>query len=269
MDEAHHVSAVSFERVLREVKARYVLGLTATPYRRDGHHPILHMQCGPVRANPRGVGAGEDVPRVLVRRDTGVLLPDLAADAPITQVYAALADHAGRTALIVADVVAAAREGRAPIVLTERLAHVRAIRDAVEAVGVGVVELRGGLGKKAKAAADAALAAPADVGRPTVVVATGRFVGEGFDHDRLDTLFLALPVSWKGIVEQYVGRLHRPRPGKREVRVVDYVDGSVPRAGAMWERRKKKYRAMGYVEAEAASGQGALGFEGCGAGGGT
>ncbi|MGE3755935.1 MAG: DEAD/DEAH box helicase family protein [Planctomycetota bacterium] len=254
VDECHHVSAVSFEQVLAEVKARFVTGLTATLRRRDGHDPIVTMQCGPVRfrVDARDAAATTTFARWLHVRETAFRL-DGAAQAPgIQQIYGLLAADDARNDLILADVRRSVEEGRAPLVLTERREHLDLLAERLRPHVPHLVLLHGGLGARARRAEVARLVAlPA--GEAHVVLSTGRYAGEGFDDPRLDTLHLALPVSWRGTLVQYAGRLHRRHADKTEVRIYDYADRSVPVLARMFERRARGYRAMGYREPEVAA----------------
>ncbi len=246
VDECHHVPAVSFERVMCEVKARFVTGLTATPQRRDGHHPILEMQIGPIRhiVDSRNLAA-RSFSRELLVRETGFRLPPNPTSPTIQDVYRCLAGDDGRNSLIVDDIIAAVATGRSPLVLTERREHLEFLTLELSKAVKNVIVLQGGMTEKARRAVFERLeATPRDEER--VIVATGRFAGEGFDDPRLDTLFLALPVSWKGTLIQYAGRLHRHLPEKTEVRIYDYVDAGVPLLEAMFRKRLRGYRAMGY-----------------------
>jgi superfamily II DNA or RNA helicase len=246
VDECHHVPAVSFERVMREVKARFVTGLTATPQRRDGHHPILEMEIGPIRhiVDSRN-HAARSFSRELVVRETGFGLPPSPTSPTIQDVYRWLAADSRRNSLIVDDIIAAIEAGRSPIVLTERRDHLEFIAQELSKAAKNVIVLQGGMTEKTRREVSERLEAiPRDEER--VIVATGRFAGEGFDDPRLDTLFLALPVSWKGTLIQYAGRLHRHLPEKTEVRIYDYVDAGVPMLEAMFRKRLRGYRAMGY-----------------------
>ena len=252
VDECHHLPAVQFERVLREVKARYVVGLTATPQRRDGHHPITEMQLGPVRfrVDAKTQAGARPFEHRLVVRETTFRAPGPGENPSIQDLYAALARDDARNALILNDVVRALEEGRSPILLTERKDHLEYFASRLERVAGHLVVLQGGMGAKADREVRARLAAiPPDQER--LVLATGRYVGEGFDDARLDTLFLALPVAWKGTIVQYAGRLHRLHPGKREVRIFDYVDREVPMLLRMFDKRLRGYRAIGYARGEA------------------
>ncbi len=246
VDECHHVSAYSFEAILRSARARYVLGLTATPIRKDGHHPIITMQCGPVRykTSAKKQAAARPFEHLVRKRVTGFGVTALAADG-IQEVYRLLAEDEARNAQIIEDVTAVVAEGRSPIVLTERTAHRDALAQELSKRVSHVFALSSGAGVRKRAELSERMAAVPE-GEPRVLVATGRLVGEGFDDARLDTLFLAMPISWRGTLQQYAGRLHRLHDEKREVIVYDYVDEMHPVLARMWEKRLRGYRAMGY-----------------------
>ncbi|MCP3997072.1 MAG: DEAD/DEAH box helicase family protein [bacterium] len=248
VDECHHVPAVSFERIMRKVKARYVTGLTATPRRRDGHHPILHLQLGPVRfsINPKSQAAAQPFEHKLIVRSTEFRLAGDAADAGIQEVYRQIAIDERRNRLILDDVIQALDEKRSPILLTERRDHLDYLAKHLHGPARNLIVLHGGMKAKDRRAAIRQLTSIPE-NEERLVLATGRFIGEGFDDARLDTLFLAMPVSWRGTLVQYAGRLHRKHHGKTEVRMMDYVDRDVPMLARMFERRMRGYRAMGYV----------------------
>jgi len=251
VDECHHLPAFSFERVLTEAKARYVVGLTATLRRRDGHHPITTMQLGPVRfkISAKEQAARRPFEHKLIVRETQFELPDSQRDLRPAQIYDLLVNDDRRNGGILDDVIASIREGRSPIVLTERREHATLLAGQLERHASNLVVLMGGKGVRQRRAVAAKLAALApDEAR--VIVATGKFVGEGFDDARLDTLFLTMPISWDGLLVQYVGRLHRLHSAKKEVRVFDYVDGAVPVLRRMFDKRLKGYRATGYEKGE-------------------
>jgi superfamily II DNA or RNA helicase len=243
---------VSFERVLAEVKARYVVGLTATPQRRDGHHPILNMQLGPVRfaVDAKSQAARRPFDHKLVVRETGFSSTGLPDGAGIQELYAALAADQRRNDLIFDDVVRALEERRSPILLTERRDHLEHFAEKLQSFTRHLVVLHGGMKPKERREVVEQLASIPN-GEERLLIATGRYIGEGFDDARLDTLFLALPVSWKGTLIQYTGRLHRLHPGKTEVRIYDYVDHAVPMLMKMFEKRLRGYRAIGYARDEA------------------
>lgn len=247
VDECHHVSANSFERVLSEVKARFVTGLTATPHRRDGHDPIIEMQLGPVRyqVSAREAAQARGFEHRLVIRDTA-FASSWTAGTPIQDLYAELAADQRRNDLILDDLLMAVSEGRSPLLLTERRGHLEFFERKLGPAVRHLVVLHGGMGAKARRAALERLAAIPE-NEERVVIATGRYIGEGFDDPRLDTLLLALPVAWRGTVAQYAGRLHRKHAGKSEVRIHDYRDGNVAVLDRMLEKRIRAYRAAGYV----------------------
>ena len=248
VDECHHVPAVSFERVLSEVRARFVTGLTATPRRRDGLQPILHMQLGPARfiADSRSKNAQRPFVQSLIVRETEFAIKQQAERATIQELYSMLAADPARNSLICKDVIQALKDGRSPIVLTERREHLERLAEELRAYALDLVVLHGTMKTPTRREALAHFATVPD-GKPRLLLATGRYIGEGFDDARLDSLFLAMPVSWKGTLIQYSGRLHRLYAGKTEVRIYDYVDRRVPMLLRMFEKRLRGYRAMGYV----------------------
>ena len=246
VDECHHVGAVSFDTLLRQTQARYVLGLTATPVRRDGQQPIIFMQCGPIRYTAaKPTGSPHDLQ--VVRCD-GLSRVDLPADAAIQSVFRYLANDQERTRAIATEVLSAYEQGRKVLVLTERTEHLEAIRTFLGDLSpplASLFVLHGRMSKAQRAALVAMLdALPADA--PRILLSTGKLVGEGFDHPPLDTLALAMPVSWMGTLQQYAGRLHREHVGKSAVKILDFVDTGHPALLRMWDKRQRGYRAMGY-----------------------
>lgn len=249
VDECHHVSAVSFEHVLKRVNAKYVLGLTATLVRKDGKHPIVLMQCGPVRfkTDARMQAKTRPFQQVVIPRHTDFKLPDSDEEIQIQPLYALLSQDEARNDMIFDDVLQALEKGRSPILLTDRIAHLEYFENRLKGFAKNIIVLRGGMGKNQREATQARiLSIPADAER--LILATGRFVGEGFDDARLDTLFLAMPISWKGTVQQYAGRLHRLYEPKQEVQIYDYVDRHVSVFARMYQKRLKGYQTMGYKE---------------------
>jgi len=247
VDECHHVGAVSFDAILKRCKAKYVLGLTATPIRRDGQQPIIFMQCGPIRHTAaRPVDAPHNL-EVLPRSCFARI--DLPPESGIQEVFRHLANDRSRTAAIAAEVRKAFVQGRKVLVLTERTEHLDAIQAALGAESPPLFVLHGRMSRKQRATLIAELdALPPDA--PRILLATGKLVGEGFDHPPLDTLVLAMPISWKGTLQQYAGRLHREHAGKTDVRIIDFVDTGHPALVRMWDKRQRGYRAMGYRIAE-------------------
>jgi superfamily II DNA or RNA helicase len=250
VDECHHLSAASFELVVRRAKARYILGLSATVARKDGHHPIIFMQCGPVRhrVDARAQAAGRGIVHRAKTRSTQFQLPPPLADLDrpaMPAIYAAIAQDESRNNLIFDDVLKALEVKRSPIVLTERRDHLEYLQGRFSRFVRNLVVHRGGMSAAERKVSDAALQVADHQER--LILATGRYIGEGFDDPRLDTLFLTMPISWKGTLAQYVGRLHRQHAGKTEVLVVDYVDDLVPILARMAAKRRSGYRALGYL----------------------
>lgn len=243
VDECHHVGAQSFDAILKRTKARFVLGLTATPIRRDGQQPIIFMQCGPIRhsaAKPSGAPHDLEVEPYPCHSRI-----DLPTDAGIQDVFRHLANDQARTGVIGAEVRDAVARGRRVLVLTERTEHLDAIRTELCGLQPAPFVLHGRMSRKQRATLVADLSAlPPEA--PRVLLATGKLVGEGFDHPPLDTLVLAMPVSWKGTLQQYAGRLHREHASKSDVRIIDFVDTGHPALLRMWEKRQRGYKAMGY-----------------------
>lgn len=169
----------------------------------------------------------------------------MAPDARIQDVFRFIAEDVTRTEAIADEVERAFSQGRKVLVLTERTEHVEAIRQALEAKALPVVSLHGRMSRKQRSGLIAQLEAmPPDA--PRVLLATGKLVGEGFDHPPLDTLILAMPISWKGNLQQYAGRLHREHATKTDVRIIDFIDTGHPALLRMWDKRQRGYRAMGY-----------------------
>ncbi len=251
IDECHHLSAHSFGLVARRSKARFVLGLSATVMRKDGHHPIIFMQCGPIRHRVDAKQQADSRPfnHHVIVRPTGLRAPSEANSDRRLEYQNLCAEIVGsdsRNAMIRDDVVAALRECRSPLVLSERTEHVATLAELIRPHTPHLIVLQGGMGRKPLRDAMAQLTDVPE-NEPRVVIATGKFIGEGFDDPRLDTLFLTMPVSWRGIIAQYAGRLHRLHDGKREVRIHDYADLDIPMLSRMFDKRCAGYEAVGYT----------------------
>ena len=254
IDECHHVAAVSFEAALKLCPATYVLGLTATPYRKDGHQAIIHMQCGPVRSEMKTVDGIPLRKRVVVRKSSFFSGESKSEQTPIHEVWEKLVSDPDRLQLIATDILRLLKEGRFPIVLSERKNHLESLGNAIqrlsESDAIRPYVFIGGMGKKAHQAALEKIADDRTHGLQPFILATGAFVGEGFDLPFLDTLILAMPISFKGKLVQYSGRLHRPSPGKSEVQIWDYFDSDNPLTISMFKKRMKTYKLLDYkVEA--------------------
>ncbi len=249
VDECHHVAAFSFETILKNASARYVYGLTATPARKDGHHPIIFMQCGPVRFRDDARKQAEKRPfdHFVIPRFTPFRPPldSEEKELSIQALYAEVAVNELRNQIIIDDVVKSHEKGRNCLVLTERTAHVDYLAGKLREKIPDALSLVGSMGAKETGEVLNRIAAtPAD--RQLTLIATGRYIGEGFDEPRLDTLFLTMPISWKGTLQQYAGRLHRLFEHKNEVQIYDYVDIHVRMLEKMYQRRLNGYAAIGY-----------------------
>lgn len=246
VDECHHVPAVNFEKILSYANAATVYGLSATPLRQDGHHPIIFMQCGPVRyrVDAKEQAEKRDFQHFLIPRFTAFRSASANGN-KISEIYLALSENPSRNDMIAQDVINAVNNGRNPIILTERREHVTRLGELLSPYCKNIIKLMGSdSAKERRKTMEYLMSIPEN--EPFIIVATGRYVGEGFDFPRLDTLFLALPIAWKGKVAQYAGRLHRSYPGKTEVWIYDYADMHVPVLERMYQKRIKSYALIGY-----------------------
>ena len=249
VDECHHVPAFSFEQILKNVQAKYVYGLTATPARRDGHHPIIFMHCGPIRYMVDAKKQAEKRPfeHYVIPRFTSFRMPFEKDEKEISiqELYSEIVVNEFRNQLISDDVISAFQKGRNSLVLTERIAHVAGLAKKLSTNIPDVIALTGGMGaKETRDALTRISEIPA--GKQLTLIATGKYIGEGFDEARLDTLFLAMPISWKGTLQQYAGRLHRLFENKSEVQIYDYADIHVRMLEKMYNKRLAGYASIGY-----------------------
>jgi superfamily II DNA or RNA helicase len=250
VDECHHLPAFSFEACVRRAPVRHLLGLTATPYRRDGLQEIITMQCGPIRHQiTTAEGPAAALSQQLEVRETAFSIAG-SAEAPIQEVFRLLVEDNERTQLVCEDVVQALQAGQRCLVLSQWREHCQLLANALRARGANPLSLDGSLGKRAQKSIIEQIENTAPDGS-LIVVATGQYLGEGFDCPQLDTLFLAFPVSFKGRLVQYTGRLMRTNQGKTTVRVYDYADTRVPVLRAMHKRRLKTYQTLGFTHEQA------------------
>jgi len=249
VDECHHVAAVSLDEILKAATARYVYGLTATPARKDGHHPIIFMQCGPIRYRDDAKKQAEKRPfdHFVIPRFTTLRVPldKVEKDVSIQEHYSHMVVDEMRNRLILNDVIDCHESGRNCLVLTDRTKHLELLAERLRERIPEVMTLRGGRGtKEAGEILQRISDTPAD--KLLTLIATGRYIGEGFDEPRLDTLFLTMPISWKGTLQQYAGRLHRLFETKKEVQIYDYVDTHVGVLERMYNKRLNGYASIGY-----------------------
>jgi superfamily II DNA or RNA helicase len=263
VDECHHVPAVTFEALLKACPSRRIFGLTATPIRKDGLEKLLYLQCGPIRHTIHASPDEAATRTVYVRRSSFHLPDALGPRPPIHSVWEALVADVGRTKQIAGDIRACLDEGRCPLVLSDRRAHLDKLETELTvqnelSATAAIYRLESGVGKKQRQVIRDEIDRRFAEGGKFVLLATASLIGEGYDLPRLDTLFLAMPLSFKGRVIQYAGRLHRSHAEKREIRVYDYLDGGNPLTIAMFRRRSSAYRQMGYrmvMDTDAANAQ--------------
>ena len=250
VDECHHVSAFSTENLVASVKAKYVYGLTATPIRRDGHQKIIFYQCGSVlySTTTKQMNAAQDFAHFFIPRFSSFhYVPELteSKNPSINQYYEKLISNSTRNEQIIADVKNAVKDGRTPLILSERIEHLNILYEKLSDSAQNIIFITGrGTQKQKNEILEKLKAVPAD--ESLIILATGKYAGEGFDYPRIDTLMLAMPFSWKGTLAQYCGRLHRNFAGKNEVQIFDYVDYRIPVFDRMYQNRLKGYKHLGY-----------------------
>lgn len=247
VDECHHLAAFSFEQVSKKFRGKYVLGMSATVERKDGHQPIIIMQCGQIVHNINPKTQNKQLPfnHYILPRYTDFKILEDQQDYTINQIYASLIQNESRNKLIFDDIFAALKEKRACVVLTERKEHIDCFIEYFKDITENLIVLTGGIGNKARKQAILKLKEIPEE-EELLIIATGKYLGEGFDEARLNTLFLTMPISWKGTLAQYAGRLHRVHHSKREVIIYDYIDSQVQMLSRMYDRRLKGYKLLGY-----------------------
>ncbi len=247
IDECHHVPAASFEAAMKCCTARYILGLTATPNRKDGLQKILFLQCGPIR-HRIDLDHSEEQSRTVFVREFSLRLPAEKDRLPIHQIWEHLIQSGERNRAIASDVSSALKEQRFCALLSDRKEHLNALESLLREKWPeeSVYRIDGSTNQKLRTAILGNLRARAAEERPFVLLATASLLGEGFDMPELDTLFLTMPISFKGRLIQYAGRLHRFSEKKKSVRIYDYVEPDHPLTAQMYRKRTTAYREMGY-----------------------
>lgn len=249
VDECHHVAAFSFEKVLKAIRSKYVYGLTATPTRKDGWHKIIYMQCGDIRvrvSNKELKQNKEMEHTVIVKKTNYKYIPNDEKDKIlISEILNDMCHNVFRNSMIIEDIKKCIAEGRIPIVLTERVEHLKILKEGLDELNIPIVIYKGNMGKKKTKEIHDIIKEADENNKPRIILATSSSIGEGFDDSRLDTLFLSMPVSWKGRIIQYVGRLHREHEDKEKVVVYDYLD-NMKILEKMYNRRLKGYKIAGY-----------------------
>lgn len=248
VDECHHLPASNYESLIKSSHAKFIHGFTATPKRQDGLEKLMMFQLGDIVY--KGVISGSMLNQQVIAHETDTTFPKewLEPDTKphISQVYKYLVNNDDRNQKIVDDILSCIDNKRAVIVLTERKEHIELLSALLTQKGLMVVELHGGISTKQRHERIAMLEENKDLSNDKqVILATGKYVGEGFDLPYLDTLFITLPIAWKGILAQYAGRIGREWSNKNSVQVHDYLD-TFPTLKRMFSKREKGYKALGY-----------------------
>jgi superfamily II DNA or RNA helicase len=248
VDECHHLPASNYESLIKSCHAKFIHGFTATPKRQDGLEKLMKFQLGNIVY--KGIKSTVMLNQQVIVAETPTSFPEEwqqpESKHHISQVYKHLVQCQERNQRIVNDIVAAVTDKRAVMVLTERKEHIELLSEMLTQAGLSVVELHGSISAKQRKERIALLEANKDLANDKqVILATGKYVGEGFDMPYLDTLFITLPIAWKGILAQYAGRIGREWSNKQSVQVYDYLD-NFPTLKRMFSKREKGYKALGY-----------------------
>lgn len=250
IDECHHIPAFSFENVLKKISSKYFLGLTATPVRKDGLQNILYMQCGPIRYEMEEFGAKDLVKKALIR-ETNFHVKNLMPESmAIHEIWEQLILDKSRNNLLARDILLSLKNDRFPLLITDRKEHLailsKLVRSRIKDKFPGFI-LMGELKKKERQAIFEKINSCVEKKEPFYILSTGSFIGEGIDIPILDTLILGMPISFKGRMKQYVGRIHRPFEGKKDVMIYDYLDPNTSLTISMFKKRISSYKNMNYV----------------------
>ena len=254
IDECHHIPAASFEAVMKQIPARYILGLTATPHRKDGLEKILYQQCGPIRHEMKSVDEGKLCKTAFIK-ETGFRTPvELGNHPPYHLLIESLVSDERRNGLIAQDVISALKASRFPLLISDRKEHMEQLERLIkeqannkDLSNLRIIRMDGNLSAKKRRAALEEVERSRKAGEPTLIIATASLIGEGFDLADLDTLVLSMPLSFEGRMVQYAGRLHRLSEGKSDVLIYDYLDSFNAMLLKMYRNRLKAYRKMDYV----------------------
>jgi superfamily II DNA or RNA helicase len=250
IDECHHIPATSFEDIMKQIPARFVLGLTATPYRKDGLEKILFQQCGPIRHEFKNQESLELKKSVTIH-ETGFKLPAEDKErVPYHMLMHHLTSNVERNKLIAKHTIEALSEKRFPMLISDRKEHLDVLTliifETANIAGLEIIRLDGALTAKQRRVALEKLIELRKQNANILLVSTASLIGEGFDLPDLDTMILAMPLSFEGRMIQYAGRIHRRVEGKLEARIIDYVDFSSPVLVKMYRNRLKAYQQMNY-----------------------
>ena len=234
IDECHHIAAYTFEKLLKKSRAKFILGMTATPTRKDGHHPIVFMQCGAIKYRTN-LKLQFDSMKV-IKQEIRTIFPE--KNITLANLISNLSQNTARNQIICSGVIRAFEQKRKILVLTERVSHLNLLYESLNPACANIIILKGSMKKQEKVLVKNTLAELNHLDS-FIIIATGRYIGEGFDFPLLDTLFLTLPISWRGTLQQYVGRIVRSHKTKSSVEVYDYVDVDYERLTKMYEKKKK------------------------------
>lgn len=242
-DEVHHLGAQSFEKVARSCSSHYVYGFTATPKRSDEEEPIIYKTIGGIIYEAEAVG-GSSLMKVLYPHFTHFLLSSEKKSEGYAEILSALCDDKERNELISTSVNESLKKGRHILVLSDRLDHLKALRDLISSNEDNILTISGDKKASEKKEFYSKLSLCKN---GFVILSTGKYIGEGFDNSDLDTLYVATPFKWSGTLSQYVGRLNRSKEGKDNVEVHDYIDLHVLMFSRMYEERLRAYKKQGYT----------------------
>lgn len=246
IDECHHIAAFTFEKIIKSAKSKYILGLTATPNRKDKYDKIITMQCGPIihKAVSKIINE-KKVAHMLIPRINKIQSNKDLSQLKLTELYDEIMNDKSRNELIINDIIESFKLGSTPLILTERVEHLNILASMLSKYVDKIVILKGGMkNKQRKATLDMIKSFSKE--ERFIILATGKYIGEGFDESRLDTLFLTMPISWKGVLQQYAGRLQRMYEGKNIVKIYDYIDDNIPLLVKMYNKRLKGYKNLDY-----------------------
>ena len=249
IDECHHLAAFTYESAVNQVNAKYVYGLSATPEKENGHTPIIKMQCGDIRYKVDAKKFNEEmnIPMKVIVRDSHLSFVNKdITDYGINEINNLIVQDVLRSEKIVKDIENEFKCGKNILVLTERLEHMNYIGEKLKKTTDNLFLYHGGLGKKKIKEYDERKKQIEYENQNKIIIATGSYIGEGFDDSSLDVLFLTMPVSGITKITQYTGRLHRKNQAKEEIIVYDYVDDNFRITRNMFEKRKKTYKKLGY-----------------------
>ena len=249
IDECHHTAAYTFEQAINTGNAKYVYGISATPERENGHTPIIKMQCGDIRykVDSQKFNKELNIPMKVIVKSSHLNFTNPNIDNyELNEINDLIAKDILRSENIIKDVKEEYKKGKNILVLTERLTLMNYIYDKLSTYTENIFKYYGGIGKKVLKDYEENINKINENNENKIIVATGSYIGEGFDDSKLDTLFLTMPISGQTRVTQYAGRLHRKDSNKKEILIYDYVDDNFPKTRNMFLKRKKTYEKLGY-----------------------